>query len=290
METNLRSEEKIRPHIKCVIGHGKTVSYWHDKWWEGCVLSEAFPIYDLPEAKNKIMICDMISDGVWKLSKQWTIIHPQLNSIPIPNLMECDDRVMWENNKGEVVKFSISNMWKDWIQGEEKVAWHKVVWFSQCTPKHSFILWLTILMRLSTQDRIAKWFPGRNTICPLCEECLESHNHLFFKCSYSEKIWTEMRKKSSLNFINNEWEVILKRVIEMSCNNSIRSVLRRLILATCVYYIWDERNKRLFGNQKRDYKTVLLIIINHIRIKLTSLKVKNFAQVARVNKVVQVKN
>ncbi|GJW27092.1 hypothetical protein Tco_0040903 [Tanacetum coccineum] len=74
----------------------------------------------------------------------------------------------------------------------------------------------------------------------------------------------------------------------MACNNSIRSVLRRLILAACVYYIWDERNKRLFGNQKRDYKTVLFTIINHIRMKLTSLKVKNSAQVAKVNKDWQV--
>ncbi|GKD63349.1 hypothetical protein Tco_1305457, partial [Tanacetum coccineum] len=53
-------------------------------------------------AKNKTKLCDMICNDEWKLSKQWTTSHPQLNSIPIPNFVECDDKVMWENNEGEV--------------------------------------------------------------------------------------------------------------------------------------------------------------------------------------------
>ncbi|GJT70964.1 ribonuclease H-like domain-containing protein [Tanacetum coccineum] len=51
--------------------------------------------------------------------------------------------------------------------------------------------------------------------------------------------------------------------------------LRRVVLAACVYYIWDERNKRLFGNQKRNHEALMQLIINNIRMKLVSLKVKN---------------
>ncbi|GJY90404.1 hypothetical protein Tco_0505600 [Tanacetum coccineum] len=122
-----------------------------------------------------------------------------LNSILVPNLVECDDRVVWENKDGNIVK-----------------------------------------------------------------------------------------KKISMVYVDNNWKEILNRVTIMACNNSIRSILRRIVLAASVYYIWDERNKRLFGNQKRDYKTVLLMIINNMRMKLVSFKVRNSSQVANVSKEWQI--
>ena len=50
--------------------------------------------------------------------------------------------------------------------------------------KHSFIVWLTILGRLSTQDRLLKWYPGKQAQCPLCELCTDSHSHMSI-CSLS---------------------------------------------------------------------------------------------------------
>ncbi|GJY90847.1 RNA-directed DNA polymerase, eukaryota, reverse transcriptase zinc-binding domain protein [Tanacetum coccineum] len=254
---SLRS--KMRPHVKYEIGNGETALLWHDR-----------------------------CNGKWKWPMSWTRHYPQLNSIPVPNLVESGYKVVWENNNGEKVKFSINIMWKDWVQIGVKMAWYKIVWFSQCTPKHSFILWLTILKRLSTQDKIIKWYPGKQVSCPLCEECPDSHEHLFFKCPYSMKIWIELKKKINMEEVNNDWENILNRVTDMACNNSIRSVLRRVVLAACVYYIWDERNKRLFGNQKRNHEALMQLIINNIRMKLVSLKVKNSIQVSTVSKEWQV--
>ncbi|GJS23757.1 ribonuclease H-like domain, reverse transcriptase, RNA-dependent DNA polymerase [Tanacetum coccineum] len=34
-------------------------------------------------------------------------------------------------------------------------------WFSNCTPKHSFIMWIAVQGRLATQDRHQKWYPGK---------------------------------------------------------------------------------------------------------------------------------
>ena len=65
-------------------------------------------------------------------------------------------------------------------------------------------------------------------------------------------------------------------------NESIRSVLSRIIFAACVYFIWNERNKRLFTNDKHDSKELINIVINHIRLKLSSLKVKRSIPVMKV--------
>ncbi|GJX09402.1 RNA-directed DNA polymerase, eukaryota, reverse transcriptase zinc-binding domain protein [Tanacetum coccineum] len=215
---NLRS--KMRSHIKYIIGNGETAMLWHDRWWDGGVLNELFPLDNMAVANTNAKLCEMICNGEWKWPKSWTRIYPQLNCIPVPNLVECEDKVVWNNNDGDYVKLSIKNMWKDWVHTGEKM--------------------------------------------------------------------TRLKRKMYMDDVNNEWENILNRVIEMAYNNSIKSILRRVMLAACVYFIWDERNKRLFGNPKRNHETVLLLIINNIRMKLMSLKVNNSAQVADVNREWQV--
>ncbi|GKG22166.1 hypothetical protein Tco_0387469, partial [Tanacetum coccineum] len=48
----------------------------------------------------------------------------------------------------------------------------------------------------------------------------------------------------------NDWRGLIDKAAECPCNNAIRSVLRRIILATTVYYIWKERNSRIVTNDK----------------------------------------
>ncbi|GJX71997.1 RNA-directed DNA polymerase, eukaryota, reverse transcriptase zinc-binding domain protein [Tanacetum coccineum] len=275
---------KMRSYIKTEVGNGESIFLWHDRWWKEGVLTDLISTESLNEAESNTKLSEMIDNRKWKWPMMWTRRYPILNSIPVPKLENCQYKTVLENNEGVEIKFSISAMWNNWVQNEETVAWYKVVWFSQCNPKHSFILWLTILKRLTTQDRIIKWYPGKHVSCPLCDERLDSHEHLFFECSYSMEIWNTLKKKVSMEDVNNEWNYILQRVTEMACNNSIKSILRRIVLAACVYYIWDEKNKRLFGNQKRDYKTLIMMIVDNIRLKLMSLKVKNSNHVMTISK------
>lgn len=60
-----------------------------------------------------------------------------------------------------------------------KVIWFNHVWFNQCIPRHSFILWIAIKGRLKTKDRLTKWFCIQNQVCLLCKTDDEIHNHLF---------------------------------------------------------------------------------------------------------------
>ncbi|KAI9198790.1 hypothetical protein LWI28_022162 [Acer negundo] len=72
------------------------------------------------------------------------------------------------------------------------VPWFKLVWFPQNILRMSFILWMAVRGRLSTRDRIHKYDPRAVTTCVLCNSHLESHAHLFFECSFSRAIWTQL--------------------------------------------------------------------------------------------------
>ncbi|PWA58657.1 reverse transcriptase zinc-binding domain-containing protein [Artemisia annua] len=65
----------------------------------------------------------------------------------------------------------------------------------------------------------------------------------------------------------------------MRHNKTIKSVLVRITLAACVYFVWTERNKRLFANEKTDNKELMEKVVNHVRLKLSSLKVRKIAQI-----------
>ncbi|GKD41152.1 RNA-directed DNA polymerase, eukaryota, reverse transcriptase zinc-binding domain protein [Tanacetum coccineum] len=93
-----------------------------------------------------------------------------------------------------------------------------------------------------------------------------------------------LRNKYKMNMrrIPDNWNDIVKEVAELPCTNAIINVLRRLILATSVNYIWKERNSRLFSNNKMNAQTLLDSIEENIRLQLQGLNVKESIQVRQV--------
>ena len=71
------------------------------------------------------------------------------------------------------------------------VPWYEVVWFKEEIPRCSFVTWLAMLARLPTRDILLSWglkVPGS---CVLCDDGTESHDHLFFNCSFAVGIWSK---------------------------------------------------------------------------------------------------
>ncbi|GKA76331.1 hypothetical protein Tco_0782792 [Tanacetum coccineum] len=63
-------------------------------------------------------------------------------------------------------------------------------------------------------------------------------------------------------------------MIPMSKRRSVRSIIARLVLAASSYFIWQERNFRLFKNQKRAANQIIECIKSTVRLKLLTCKFK----------------
>ena len=61
--------------------------------------------------------------------------------------------------------------------------------------------------------------------------------------------------------------------------NSIWSVINRLVSAATVYFIWQERNLKLFRNESRTDEVLRMIITESVKSQLMSLKVKGSSNV-----------
>ncbi|GJT89551.1 RNA-directed DNA polymerase, eukaryota, reverse transcriptase zinc-binding domain protein [Tanacetum coccineum] len=164
--------------------------------------------------------------------------YPIMRHIKVPKLnTEKGDWLVWKNKDGKECKFSIKEVYKDMRIQSSKTTWAKLIWFSQCIPKRSFMLWMAIQGKLMTCDRMAKWVSYDMHVCALCKGNVESHDHLFFNCLFSQAIWKELKILMQFQSNANVWGDIIDELAEKPNNSSIWSIVRRLCLAGAVYAI-----------------------------------------------------
>ncbi|GKF21335.1 hypothetical protein Tco_0069973, partial [Tanacetum coccineum] len=207
------------------------------------------------ELRNKVRPFFVHTVGKGKNISMWNDNWCTLGNLKkfISNIMLSDARIeencsiadMIENDiwnwppewdtAGKMIDFSVKNAWWDLRDKQNSVSWWKI-------------------------DRIMKWNPSI-LLCPLCNKVNDSHDHLFFKCDYSNKIWGKLNEKMNVDSIPKDWRSIIEKVAACPCNNAIRSVLRRIVLATTIYYIWRERNSRIFADVKMSTVDVLKKIV-----------------------------
>ena len=101
--------------------------------------------------------------------------------------LRVEDKAVWTaSNSG---KFSCDTTWSELRVKGSEVNWWKILWFSHNIPRHSFIGWLAIKNKLPTRERMLKWGFTVDGNCGFCRNSLETRNHIFFDCSFSQRIW-----------------------------------------------------------------------------------------------------
>jgi hypothetical protein len=140
-----------------------------------------------------------------------------------------------------------------------------VVWEQWFMPRHNFILWLVVLGKLRTKDRLR--FFQIDTSFVIFGQMEETHSHLFFTCSWSACFWLQIKL----------WLRINRRMMTLtsairglhSGGNNLEAQMRRVSLGLMVYLIWEERNKIMFygkstlvGNTFRKFQVIFYIVFH----------------------------
>ncbi|GJS26786.1 RNA-directed DNA polymerase, eukaryota, reverse transcriptase zinc-binding domain protein [Tanacetum coccineum] len=269
--------EKVKPYVMYKIGNGRDISAWHDKWCSIGPLDKFLSNMDIYDVRIAIdaKVVDIISNGRWNWPEGWVEDFPKLNQIPIPVINNgVKDKAIWVNSENKELNFSTKIAWISLRDNGPQVHWNHVVWFSQYNPRQAFILWLAMQKKLMTQDRILKWQQGVILKCPLCNICADNHEHLFFNCSYSTCVWDRLKVKGKMENTNSSLYDVVDKIAEKPSNNNIWKILQRLIVSASVYFIWQERNKRIFQDEKRSTDALCKNIEDNIENMLRALKVK----------------
>ncbi|GKC15340.1 RNA-directed DNA polymerase, eukaryota, reverse transcriptase zinc-binding domain protein [Tanacetum coccineum] len=202
---------------------------------------------------NEVLIMKNLWNIVSEKNSLWALQVPMIDN-------ERDDDIKWKDITGNLVNFSVKDVWEKRRQSMLKG-------------------------RLQTQDRVAVWNSNNNMKCPLCNKTNDSHTHLFFECEYSDMIWKALSGKMKVDNIPSNWSAIIDHYANSPCNNSIWSVVRRIALATVVYFVWKERNNRLFTRDSNKAEVVLKMIIESIRTQMMGLKVRRTNAVVKADDI-----
>ncbi|KAF5200738.1 hypothetical protein FRX31_009674 [Thalictrum thalictroides] len=100
----------------------------------------------------------------------------------------------------------------------------------------------------------------------------ENGFHIFFECQLAGSIWKQALAwcgvtRKHTNSVK-EWRWILRRL----AGHSLHKLLIQTTLTATIYWIWGERNARIFKQQARTEQQLVQLIIRDVKIKLGSSK------------------
>jgi len=99
----------------------------------------------------------------------------------------------WEQKGGGFT----SNVYASLRPQGSTVSWEKTVWEQWSLPRCNFILWLAMLGKLRTRDRLR--FIHTDTFCTFCRQAEESYEHLFFGCTWTSSLWNKAKVWLKIN-------------------------------------------------------------------------------------------
>ncbi|XP_057808524.1 uncharacterized protein LOC131023004 [Salvia miltiorrhiza] len=139
----------------------------------------------------------------------------------------------------------------------EKVKWYPMISKSLAAPKCIFILWLAILKRMATCDRLLRFGIQCEQVCCLCKQENESLNHLFFTCEFSAQVWRKLANWCGVRQQAFAWDAEVEYLENQGTSNTGKQLMYRLVVATAVYHLWRERNDRKFNSKESDVDRVV---------------------------------
>ncbi|GJR11952.1 reverse transcriptase domain, reverse transcriptase zinc-binding domain protein [Tanacetum coccineum] len=224
------------------------------------------------------MIRDFIWSSIGDDSKpnDWLVKYPILNSISVPVLNDAKSDVLeWRKSDGFYTPFSVQRVWDTIRPRDIEVPWYDLVWFSSCIPRHAVNMWLIMKKILKTQDTLSSWdvAAGHMNVCPLCETQPDSHEHLFFDCSFSFQIWSRIKQFAGLMGSGSSLDSIVSILMPIVKRKSFKSCIGKLTLTAAAYFVWQERNFWLFKHS-RSVQEVVDCIMSSVHLKLLSCRFK----------------
>ncbi|KAL0416338.1 UNVERIFIED_CONTAM: hypothetical protein Slati_3465700 [Sesamum latifolium] len=145
-----------------------------------------------------------------------------------------------------------------------KVEWSSLLVGSLKIPRHRFILWLAILERLSILDK--PWLQHLGTDCVLCRVSTpETHYHLFFSCPFALECLHEIQATVTFHWPYSSWDTAIRWASSRWRGKHVVNASYKALLASLVYHLWEERNRRIFQQTERTPVVIARTIVSEIR-------------------------
>lgn len=240
----LKYRDKAKEFHRMEVRNGKTTSFWYDTW------SKMDHLLDLTGVRGcvdmgislKASVVTAVARRPWRhRSDLYNMIEDALHTQRSKMTLR-EDVALWKSNMEVIkLKFSTKNTWSLIRSSAPTVNWHSNIWFTHSTPKYAFMVWLAMHNKLSTGDRMLLWNVGIDVICVLCQQQLETRDHLFFGCAYSQNFWLWLVRCLLPSRFSDQWQDIIVILADNSIS-TLKLYLIRYNFQAALHSIWREQN------------------------------------------------
>lgn len=163
----------------------------------------------------------------------------------IINLNGREDRLEWDKDKRG--HFSVNFAYKELnIAGAKERDWPwKMIWKPKIPYKINCFIWLLAKEAVLTHENLNKG-PQLASRCVLCGDQVETINHLFLQCKWTDQLWRMFISMKGIKWVKpgSIADVLRCWNIDGNVNNKEK---RWKIVPSCIWWtVWTERNKRSF--------------------------------------------
>eukprot|EP00253_Pinus_taeda_P007926 PITA_07926 len=290
---NLASQnrELIKQYAFWEIRGGDKAAFWEDGWQQKRKMNEIQILQNLQQRAQRLGMAQvkdywMEEEGreiwrKWKKPGEWTenisreIEEGYLREMELRKIRNRtgEDILRWgKTMRGSFTVKEAYFLSTRQNQDAEEQDWKKL-WESKWWPKVTIFTWLVRKGKILTWDRIIKrGFQGPSR-CSLCNGEAENQEHLLNRCPFAEHIWEKirglfgktMRDQTNISLTIRQW----------GTGQFQSKVIRRiwsLAIGFAIWFIWKERNKRIFRGQNSRPEKVWEEISKEIRETVLSEK------------------
>ncbi|KAK4384106.1 Retrovirus-related Pol polyprotein from type-2 retrotransposable element R2DM [Sesamum angolense] len=153
-----------------------------------------------------------------------------------------------------------------------KVVWSSLLLGPFKIPKNCFILWLAIMGDCPHWINHGFKTDSNCTLCP--DGVPETHDHLFFTCSFSRRVLTIIRQQIPFLWPYRDWQRGIHWASSRWRGKHVVNAAFRSLLASLVYHIWQERNSRRFQQRSRTPSIVGNLVVEELRQRIISVQLR----------------
>ena len=124
------------------------------------------------------------------------------------------------------------------------------------------------------------WNVGIDGSRVLCNQHLETKDHLFFSCSYTSMVWRKLVQNLYRAHFSTDWSTIVE-FLSQSGDDRETLFLARYAFQAAIHTLWRERNARKHGETPSSQGTIIKFIDKAVRNRLMSLRRDHHARALR---------
>ncbi|CAN7033359.1 unnamed protein product [Brassica rapa subsp. trilocularis] len=248
----IKMRGEVYTWIKMRVGNGVECRFWTDNWSLLGSLQDHFAStlasrQGIPMAAT---LANLNRSGNWLLprARSEAMIQVQVALTTMVLQEGIEDSYEWIVEGVASGKYKTSQVYWE-LKGEEaKVPWAKVVWTKRGIPKHSFLV----------------------CNCLLCNLEPESRDHLFFRCPFSMRVWSEVGRRCSFTS-SPSWQDTINRLMALTGDRHANRLIL-LCWQAVIYFLWRERNQRLHSQRFQSSDMIISSLDRLIRDKILSYR------------------